>query len=345
MAKLQALPPGPVEHLYVKWPPSTEYGIPLPPIIHDHRASTPVPVPVPVPMSMPLPMALGRAGGWSAPWDWKKPTIFERLFGGRKVEWDDADLWVGQNGYGYPHRWFHQRPRSRSVTVPRYGAPLPPVDDPDPSVSEGPVSIPPGMTLPQRLTPLPSNWWELSQAQQRGIIRERKEEIKRWKQYEKAEIKAYERALKQRDKVEKAKARAERATRRDKERDFLWRLKHPNNTLPYVGPGSVPVNPAAPTDPSQSKPESKLKTSKDPGQPRINLDPMTFMLLPTGEEFGVRRPFDETAAWTGRPPALGGTGNPWPMMSRTLTKAIVDMNREEQIHHMHAGMLRRPNNW
>lgn len=46
------------------------------------------------------------------------------------------------------------------------------------------------------------------------------------------------------------------------------------------------------------------------------------MLLPTLEEFGIRRPFD--APGPGRPEGLGGRkvdigGTEWPMMSRTMT--------------------------
>lgn len=51
-----------------------------------------------------------------------------------------------------------------------------------------------------------------------------------------------------------------------------------------------------------------------PGQPT------SWMLLPTLEEFGVRRPFDAA----GRPDGLNGRkvdigGTEWPMMSRTMT--------------------------
>jgi hypothetical protein len=57
-----------------------------------------------------------------------------------------------------------------------------------------------------------------------------------------------------------------------------------------------------------------------PGQMQIPPpppDPLSFMLLPTGEEFGVRRPFNAP----GLPRSLGGPPGQagWPMMSRTMT--------------------------
>lgn len=57
-----------------------------------------------------------------------------------------------------------------------------------------------------------------------------------------------------------------------------------------------------------------------PGQMQIPPpppDPLSFMLLPTGEEFGVRRPFNAP----GVPRSLGGPPGHagWPMMSRTMT--------------------------
>lgn len=45
----------------------------------------------------------------------------------------------------------------------------------------------------------------------------------------------------------------------------------------------------------------------------IPQEPLSYMMLPTLEEFGVRRPFDSV----GPPSALGGQGQ-WPMMSRTM---------------------------
>jgi hypothetical protein len=55
-------------------------------------------------------------------------------------------------------------------------------------------------------------------------------------------------------------------------------------------------------------------------------DPLSFMLLPTGEEFGVRRPFNAP----GLPSSLGGPPGHagWPMMSRTMTH----VSRVEVVH-------------
>lgn len=53
----------------------------------------------------------------------------------------------------------------------------------------------------------------------------------------------------------------------------------------------------------------------------VEPDPLSFMLLHTGEEFGIRRPFDAP----GLPRGLGGPPGQagWPMMSRTMTQVGV----------------------
>ena len=86
--------------------------------------------------------------------------------------------------------------------------------------------------------------------------------------------------------------------RRAQEKQLKWLRKHPDRNLPIP---SYPMNTA-------------------PGQMQIPPpppDPLSFMLLPTGEEFGVRRPFNAP----GVPRSLGGPPGHagWPMMSRTMT--------------------------
>ena len=88
-------------------------------------------------------------------------------------------------------------------------------------------------------------------------------------------------------------------------------------------------------------------------------DPLSFMLSSTGEEFGVRRPFDAP----GLPRSLGDPAGHagWPMMSRTMTlvstliipavswagglivgQAVQDLSREERVH---AIQVSRPSKW
>lgn len=57
-----------------------------------------------------------------------------------------------------------------------------------------------------------------------------------------------------------------------------------------------------------------------PGQPN------SWMLLPTLEQFGVRRPFDAPGQVPDKIHNIGGTE--WPMMSRTMTHVSVLLLRE-----------------
>ena len=89
-------------------------------------------------------------------------------------------------------------------------------------------------------------------------------------------------------------------TDRAQEKQLKWLRKHPNRNLP------IPTYP--------------MNTSPTPMQHLPPSDPLSFMLMPTGEQFGVRRPFDAP----GLPRSLGGPPGHagWPMMSRTMTHVI-----------------------
>ncbi len=108
-----------------------------------------------------------------------------------------------------------------------------------------------------------------------------------------------------------------------------WQRKHPGRMMP------MPMTMAA------------SSSSETPKASKIAQQPTSWTMLPTLEEFGVRRPLDAP----GRPANLGGPqgGPKWPMMSRTMThvsesrfrdlwrtyaepgQAVVDMAPEQRV--------------
>jgi hypothetical protein len=98
------------------------------------------------------------------------------------------------------------------------------------------------------------------------------------------------------------------ADSRQKRKYEKWIAKHPHRPLPI--PTAVAVTGAATPATNSGANKSTASNKK--------AETLSFMLLETGEEFGVRRPFDAP----GLPRALGGpTGQAgWPMMSRTMTQ-------------------------
>lgn len=101
-------------------------------------------------------------------------------------------------------------------------------------------------------------------------------------------------------------------------------LPNVNPSYPYAYTLPIPIAPAAAAPPGMpSMPVMPMSTpmpmptQKPPG----TFQPTSWMLLPTLEEFGIRRPFDAP----GRPEGLGGKsvveigGVEWPKMSRTMT--------------------------
>lgn len=117
---------------------------------------------------------------------------------------------------------------------------------------------------------------------------------------------------------------------RAKEKELKWMRKNPYRQMP------IPNQYPSATAPAQMHTTTLA-------------DPLSFMLHSTGEEFGVRRPFDAP----GLPRSLGGPAGHagWPMMSRTMThvstfttpavpwiggliadQAVQDLSREERVH-------------
>ena len=83
---------------------------------------------------------------------------------------------------------------------------------------------------------------------------------------------------------------------REQEKQLKWQRKHPNRSLPTPTPATISTAKLGP-----------------PAQPNVPTS-TKWMMMPTMEEFGVRRPFDAS----GRFPQVGA-GSQWPMMSRTMT--------------------------
>ncbi|OCF41975.1 hypothetical protein I317_04167 [Kwoniella heveanensis CBS 569] len=269
----------------------------------------------------PDPSMYGYPPVWGMGYDGyqqKKPGLMTRLFGPKTVQWDDDPYAIYNQHYGL--QGGKKLPKVKPV--PSYGAPIPqlePQAPTDPTIP--PVS---NARLPHRQEGLPTNWHELTKSQQKQILKDLEREEKQWKKVEKEQIRLYKASVKEREKEEKARAKLEKKIRKEKEKELLWRYKHPENPLPVpdpidldlIGMGVSPHTAAHVQAQTQGKGGSAQKptptTTTGPGGPG---DPMKFMLLPTMEEFGIRRPFDQP----GIPPALGGGGKTWPMMSRTMT--------------------------
>ncbi|WVQ95959.1 hypothetical protein IAU59_003058 [Kwoniella sp. CBS 9459] len=290
--------------------------------------------------TLPDPSLYGMGQGYPPSWGmghdgYKKPGLMSKLFGPKIVQWDEDPYAIYNQHYGL--QGGKKMPKVKPV--PTYGAPIPQLD---PQAPTDPT-IPPvdNARLPHRQKGLPTNWHELTRGQQKQILKDREKEDKKWKKVEKEQIKLYKTSVKEREKGEKARAKLEMKIRKEKEKELLWRYKHPENPLPIPDPIELEMMMNMGLSPQTAAQANSAQkpvptTTTGPGGPG---DPMKFMLLPTMEEFGIRRPFNQP----GIPPALGGGGKTWPMMSRTMTHAITDMNREEQIHAIHASTFYSPN--
>ncbi|ORX37828.1 hypothetical protein BD324DRAFT_623472 [Kockovaella imperatae] len=155
---------------------------------------------------------------------------------------------------------------------------------------------------PRYIDDVPLNFASLPLAERmewERVLGERAKMSKHWRKVEekkwKAEQKELERKMKQEMKLKRQKLKAEQAKQ-------LAAFSGRKRWLPSVS--------SAPGAGARRVPAG-VATSPMPG---VAVEPQTrWMMLPTGEEFGVRRPFDGP----GRPP-IKGPGD-WPMMSRTMT--------------------------
>ena len=93
---------------------------------------------------------------------------------------------------------------------------------------------------------------------------------------------------------------------REEEKALRRQRKNPGLFFP---PFSTPADPVT----GIIAPQNRSQAQK----PTMPHQPVSWMMMPTLEEFGIRRPFDAP----GRPSGVGGPSGQgqWPMMSRTMT--------------------------
>ncbi|KAK8849595.1 hypothetical protein IAR55_004930 [Kwoniella newhampshirensis] len=265
---------------------------------------------------------------WGWGYDRPKRGFWDKVTGGGpSVEWDDSYGYVDRRRYSPPQRY-----RPPRQTTPIYGKPIPQLSDPAIDDPTTPLPLPP--LVPHRVKPLPSNFQYLDGSTRRKLLREQEKEAKMWEKMNKEQMKLLEKSMKIKEKEERKKRKEEERARKNvraKEKQILWKLRHPQNLLPQLSPDEAFRPTRKPSENATPKPATQLQSQAEAAG-----EPMSFMLLPTLEEMGVRRPFDAP----GLPAALGGAGT-WPMMSRTMSHALVDMTREERVHSIQRGILQK----
>ncbi|WRT69616.1 uncharacterized protein IL334_006605 [Kwoniella shivajii] len=246
---------------------------------------------------------LGYPPNWGWGYDYKKPSLMERIFG-RKVDWDEEQYYS------------HGNPYQPEIKTPHALYPTP-----QPS-SEIPLRphYPKYQSRKFEPKPFPVNYDYLSRSDRRVIFKQRQKEERMWREAERQQQKMFKARLKEYEREEKAKLKLEKKILKEQEKEALWHYRHPSK--PYPIPKHGPYN-------TVRKPPTSINPVAEPNEDH---NPYNFMLLPAAE-FGVRRPFD---------PRLGGNEK-WPNMSRTMTHAILDMNKEERLHAYHASTIQTPN--
>ncbi|KAI9639044.1 uncharacterized protein MKK02DRAFT_31300 [Dioszegia hungarica] len=180
----------------------------------------------------------------------------------------------------------------------------------------------PSLTAALRPTPFPLDFKYLPRSERHAWEKQRKEEIK------------YLHGL---DKEQRAAMKAEEARKGREEKEARDRakqeLKARNSAMKLekkLGYRPMPQYIPAPTD----RPLPPLSAGMESTAPNNALgQPTSWMLLPTLEQFGLRRPFDAP----GQPGKVDIGGTEWPMMSRTMTHALQVMGREERVRLDQAG--------
>ncbi|KAL7425003.1 hypothetical protein Q5752_000690 [Cryptotrichosporon argae] len=194
--------------------------------------------------------------------------------------------------------------------VPPFPFPTTPV--PAPVAPDAPAPAPVAEPLKLEPTPYPANYAYLPRAQRAYLRRLRKDEERAIRAHERARAAEERQAARAFEAEMRRWEKAERAWRKEEVKRQKTAAKHPH-VHPAYFPRPLPQPAPVPTS---SPAELAAAAPARPGQPT------SFMLLPALEEFGVRRPFN--------PPAQPGDAA-WPLMSRTMTHAIVDMSQEERV--------------
>ncbi|KAK4687140.1 hypothetical protein P7C73_g2968, partial [Tremellales sp. Uapishka_1] len=224
----------------------------------------------------------------------ERPSLWKRILGGG-IDWDKGERYPARSA-------MHEAPTTSSTR------PLP-----VPSNPEALDKSKPSPFFRMTTTPFPENYDLLPRAEKKALKEKRKSEKKVVEGMMKVQ-RENERLVHE---EEKNRIKQEERDRKQKHKEEKWHRKHPWQPRPL---------------PIPRMPDLEMyPTALEPKKPPME-DPMRWMMLPTMEEFGVRRPLN--------PNALGGpNGRPWPMMSRTMTHAMVDMGREENVRMMQAGTM------
>ncbi|WWC65731.1 uncharacterized protein I303_108353 [Kwoniella dejecticola CBS 10117] len=262
---------------------------------------------------------------WGGGFDRKKPSFMSRLFG-RQVEWDESM-------YGYPDGKAYKVPTSHEKANP-HNQPIQIEPEKRHDTQHQQHQHLPGGKPPPHMfkmhsfqPTLPEDFDYMPSQMQKFYIKENKLKEKEWKKKFKQQEKLWKIQMKDWEKSEKERVKAERKTMKEQEKAERLYLKQQNHGNPY-NYNKYKYDPHYQHQHQHPirKPPTKTGPEADPN------NPYNFMLLPANE-FGVRRPFN---------PMIGGTEK-WPNMSRTMTHALLDMNREEQLHAYHASLIRAPN--
>ncbi|WWC73795.1 uncharacterized protein I206_107767 [Kwoniella pini CBS 10737] len=259
----------------------------------------------------------------------KKPSLMSRLFGD-KVVWDE-NMYDYSSGQGYKvHKSFDK--------LYQHSKGIPIQIEPEKQLPIGKIPPPPPPSLPSLISNklnsnLPEDFDYMPSEIQKFYINENKRKEKEWNKKFKEQEKLWKLQMKDWEKSEKERIKSEKKYRKQQEKANKWLIKHQNylNSLNNKNDQKHQQH----FHSIKKLPMKNLNSNLNPNlkSPENDLNnPYNFMLLPSNE-FGVRRPFN---------PIIGGNEK-WPNMSRTMTHAILDMNREEQLHAYHASLIRAPN--
>lgn len=205
--------------------------------------------------------------------------------------------------------WWDGEPYQGNPTLPRS---TPKQHRPIPGIANGvtPTAAAPYAPLAKTLQnpAITPAFNSLPRWERKLIEKQQKAEIKAWKKMEKEQTKLYKRSL-------KFTIREERRNLKAMEKELKKNNQFNHAHIPLHN-GQRPLPQVSDHAPEEPKP--KL----EPEKPKKEM--LAFMMLPQ-EEFGVRRPL----GGDGMPKGLGGRHH-WPMMSRTMTHALINLGNDEK---------------
>ncbi|WVO13861.1 hypothetical protein L204_101484 [Cryptococcus depauperatus] len=245
----------------------------------------------------------------------------------KKGFWNKVGDWLdGQpstNEYGYPTTYEQammpqsvpksQRPIPAQPPIPAGGMPMSMMQEPSPP------KLP-----PFRPTPLPAHFPIMSRREQKQLIKRREKEEKEYAKATKEQYKLYEQSLKYRDQQIRDWEKEVRKNMKAWEKSMKYNMHNmPHPPYPFFDPSQMGGSKQLPIPANPGKNQQPVESN----QARLNPENYSFMLLPK-EEFGMIRPIDVG----GLPKELGGPKR-WPLMSRTMRQALVELTSEERQNH------------